>query len=118
MATFVGVSVCLQYSSRAPVLTRACSLLFLSSFTSGEETAAEVTEEETEADLVLTELFTLGVEDVVSDSEDDHSDHALTASTAAAEVTRVRNENGQDSAQDPTQQAGASSSGMQTTGGF
>lgn len=96
------------------MLTGACSLLF-PLFTSGEETAAEVTEEETEAGLVLTELFTLGVEDVVSDSEDDHSDHALTASTAAAEVTRARNENGQNSAQDPAQQAGASSLGMQTT---
>lgn len=65
---------------------------------------------------MLTELFTLGVDDVVSDSEDDHnSDHALTASTVAAEVTRARNENGQDdSVQDLTQQAGAPSSCMHT----
>lgn len=91
-------------------------MLFLSLFTREEEAAADATEEETEAGLVLTELFTLGVDDVVTDSEDDHSDHALTASTTAVEVTRARNENGQDdNVQGQTQQAAASSSGMYTT---
>lgn len=85
----------------------------------GGETAADATEEETEAGLVLTELFTLGVDDAVSDSEDDHSDHALTAvSTAAAEVALARNDNGQhDNVQDPAQQGGDHPLGVHTASG-
>lgn len=68
------------------------------------------TEEEKEAGLVLTELFTLGVEDdVVSDSEDDHSDRALAASTTATEAQGPRiEEQGKDSHE---QEAQARSSG-------
>eukprot|EP00903_Cladosiphon_okamuranus_P008105 g7812.t1 len=52
--------------------------------------AADPTDEEREADLVLTELFTLGVEDdVATDSEDDQSGLAVTTSGAAVEAARA-----------------------------
>lgn len=65
---------------------------------------------------MLTELFTLGVEDdVATDSEDDHSGLALTTSGAAAEVTRGGTEDGQDNeGQHQVQQEAARSSGIHT----
>lgn len=74
--------------------------------------AADPTEEEREAGLVLTELFTLGVEDdVATDSEDDHSGLALTTPGAAAEAARDGNTDGQENEDKPAQEA-ARSSGM------
>ena len=58
---------------------------------------------------MLTELFTLGVEDDVADnSEDDHSGLALTAA-ATVEATRAGNSSGQD--ENAPDQAAARSSG-------
>ncbi|CAM9763224.1 unnamed protein product, partial [Ectocarpus fasciculatus] len=82
-----------------------------------EPTAStDATEEEKEADLVLTELFTLGVEDdVVSDSEDDHSDRVLAASTTATEAQGPRIEDqGKDNHE---QEAQARSSAREMEGG-
>ncbi|CAM9981191.1 unnamed protein product, partial [Ectocarpus sp. 12 AP-2014] len=76
----------------------------------------DATEEEKEAGLVLTELFTLGVEDdVVSDSEDDHSDRALAASTTATEAQEPRiEEQGKDNHE---QEAQVRSSAREMEGG-
>ncbi|CAM9443367.1 unnamed protein product [Ectocarpus sp. 12 AP-2014] len=82
-----------------------------------EPTASiDATEEEKEAGLVLTELFTLGVEDdVASDSEDDHSDRALAASTTATEAQEPRiQEQGKDNHE---QEAQARSSARELEGG-
>lgn len=78
-----------------------------------EETTAGPTEEEIEAHLVATELFTLEAEDddIASDSEDGH-DHPLTASPATAEVrtacTDVKNDE-----KDQTQHEGTHPPGTQ-----
>ncbi|CBJ29045.1 hypothetical protein Esi_0133_0042 [Ectocarpus siliculosus] len=79
-----------------------------------DEPTIDATEEEKEAGLVLTELFTLGVEDdVVSDSEDDHSDRALAASTTATEAQGPRiEEQGKDNHEQEAQ-ARSSARGME-----
>lgn len=74
-----------------------------------DDAAAVPTEEEREAGLVLTELFTLAVEDdVATDSEDDHSGIALSTSGAAAELARGGNADGQDIEVLPVTQAARS----------
>ena len=65
---------------------------------------------------MLTELFTLGVEDdVASDSEDDHSGLALTTAGAAAEAARGGNTNGQENEIQQAPQDAARSSGTRCT---
>lgn len=64
---------------------------------------------------MLTELFTLGVEDdVATDSEDDHSGLGLTTSGAAAEASGGGNADGQESEAQQPQQEAARSSGILT----
>lgn len=62
------------------------------------------TEEEKEAHLVLTELFTLEAEDddVASDSDDGH-DHALTASPTAG---NTKNDETDETQQEATRSSG------------
>eukprot|EP00752_Nemacystus_decipiens_P001891 g1821.t1 len=66
---------------------------------------ADPTEEEREADLVLTELFTLGIEDdVATDSEDDRCGLGLTKSGTAPEAARGGNADGQENEVQQAQQ--------------
>lgn len=101
--------------SKSSVLKGACLLLF--DTVDQEEAkvadpATDLTEEKIEADLVLTELFTLGVEDdVATDSEDDHSGLALTTSNAAVEVAGGSNADGQENEVQQAPQEAARSAG-------
>ncbi|CAM9233519.1 unnamed protein product, partial [Ectocarpus sp. 4 AP-2014] len=74
----------------------------------------DATEEEKEAGLVLTELFALGVEDdVVSDSEDYHSDRALATSMSATEAQGPRIEDPGKDNHEQEAQARSSARGME-----